>query len=129
MSSTPCARVIAGVSSVDCGADMFLARTPAAVDLAGELGLAGELVAPAPLPALVWSDGRLHQLPDGLLLGAPTAWWPVATSGLLTWQGKLRAAVEPLLPRHDAGDALGPAVRQRFGIDLVPEVRIIGEAL
>ncbi len=118
--STP----FAGLPSVDCGADMFLARTPAAVDLARELGLGDDLVTPAPLPAFVWSGGRLHQLPEGLLLGAPTALWPVARSGLLSWRGKARAAIEPLLPRYEAGDSLGMAVRQRFGHEVME--RLVG---
>ncbi len=101
----------AGLPSVECGADMFLARTPAAVDLATDLGLAGELVAPVALPAYVWSAGRLHALPEGLVLGAPTRLWPLATSGLLSWRGKARAALEPVMPRHDDGDSVGAVVR------------------
>ena len=114
----------AGVPSVECGADMFLARSPAAVELAAQLGLAGELVAPASLPALVWSGGRLHRLPEGLVLGAPARLWPMATSRLLSWRGKARAALEPLLPRRDPGDALGAAIRQRFGDEVLE--RLVG---
>ena len=114
----------AGLPSVECGADMFLARTPAAVDLVTELGLAGELVAPAALPALVWSEGRLHALPEGLVLGAPARLWPLATSGLLSWRGKARAAIEPVLPRRDRGDSVGAVIRGRFG-DQVLE-RLVG---
>jgi oxygen-dependent protoporphyrinogen oxidase len=40
---------------------------------------------------------------------------PFVTTGLLSWKGKLRAAVEPLLPRTDPDDALGALVRARFG--------------
>jgi oxygen-dependent protoporphyrinogen oxidase len=111
-----------GLANVECGADMFLARTPAAVDLATELGLADDLVAPAALPSYVWSGGQLHPLPDGLLLGTPMALGPLARSGLLTWKGKARAALEPFLPRYDAGDALGVAVRQRFGDEVLEQL-------
>ena len=45
----------AGLPHVDAGADMFLARTPAAVELARAVGLGDELVAPAPVPPYVWS--------------------------------------------------------------------------
>jgi oxygen-dependent protoporphyrinogen oxidase len=114
----------AGLASIECGADMFLARTPAAVDLADEIGLGKELVAPEPLPAYVWSRGRLHELPEGLLLGAPTALWPMTRTRLLSWRGKARAALEPLLPRYDAGDALGVAIRQRFGDEVLE--RLVG---
>ena len=87
----------AGVASVECGADMFLARTPTAVDLATALGLAGELVAPARLPAFVWSEGRMHRLPEGLVLGAPARLWPMATLGpaLVAGQGPRRGRAAP----------------------------------
>ncbi len=118
----------AGLPSVECGADMFLARTPAAVELARDLGLADELVAPVSLPAFVWSRGRLHQLPPGLVLGAPARLAPMARSRLLSWRGKARAAVEPALPRWhpagDEGDTLGVAVRARFGDEVLD--RLVG---
>jgi protoporphyrinogen/coproporphyrinogen III oxidase len=114
----------AGLPAVDCGADMFLARTRSAVDLADELGLAGELVAPARLPAFVWSGGRFHRLPEGVVLGAPAGLWPIARSGLLSWHGKARAALEPLVPRRDTGDVLGLTVRRRFGDEVLE--RLVG---
>ena len=118
----------AGLPSVECGADMFLARTPAAVELAGELGLADDLVAPVSLPAFVWSRGRLHPLPPGLVLGAPARLAPMVRSRLLSWRGKARAAVEPLLPRWhptgEEGDTLGLAVRARFGDEVLD--RLVG---
>ena len=39
----------------------------------------------------------------------------LARSGLLTWRGKARAALEPLLPRRPDGDSIGALVRARFG--------------
>ena len=118
----------AGLPSVECGADMFLARTPAAVELARDLGLADDLVAPVSLPAYVWSRGQLHRLPPGLVLGAPARLGPMARSRLLSWRGKARAAVEPLLPRWhpagDEGDTLGLAVRARFGDEVLD--RLVG---
>jgi oxygen-dependent protoporphyrinogen oxidase len=118
----------AGLPSVECGADMFLARTPAALELARDLGLADDLVAPVSLPAFVWSRGQLHRLPPGLVLGAPARLGPLARSRLLSWRGKARAAVEPLLPRWHpdgaAGDTLGSAVRARFGDEVLD--RLVG---
>jgi oxygen-dependent protoporphyrinogen oxidase len=114
----------AGLPQVDAAADMFLARTSTAVELAADLGLAAELVPPARLPAYVWVAGRLHPMPDGLVLGAPASIWPLARSGLLSWRGKARAAIEPLLPRDDAGDALGVLIRRRFGDEVLE--RLVG---
>jgi oxygen-dependent protoporphyrinogen oxidase len=104
----------AGLPAVDEGADAFLARVPHATALAREVGLGDELVSPTGATASVWYDG-MHAIPEGLLLGVPADILRLARSDLLTWRGKARAALEPLLPRADPGDALGSLVRRRFG--------------
>jgi oxygen-dependent protoporphyrinogen oxidase len=105
----------AGVTGVDEGADSFLARVPEAVALARRVGLGDELVSPEPVGAAVWHDG-LHPIPDGLVLGLPGKILPLATTGLLSWRGKARAALEPFLPRTSTEpDSIGAFVRARFG--------------
>ena len=88
----------AGLPAVDEGADAFLARVPHATALAGAVGLGAELTSPTDATAAVWYDG-LHPIPEGLLLGVPADILRLARSDLLTWRGKARAALEPLLPR------------------------------
>ncbi len=105
----------AGVANVDEGADAFLARVPEATALANRVGLGNDLVSPEPVGAAVWRDG-LHPIPDGLLLGVPGRLRPLATTKLLSWRGKARAALEPLLPRTSTdADSIGAFVRARFG--------------
>jgi oxygen-dependent protoporphyrinogen oxidase len=105
----------AGVEHVDEGADSFLARVPEAVALAHRVGLGDDLVSPEPVGAAVWHDG-LHRIPDGLMLGLPGRLLPLATTGLLSWRGKARAAIEPFLPRTPTdSDSIGDFVRARFG--------------
>ena len=105
----------AGVDGVDEGADAFLARVPEAVALAHRVGLGDDLVSPEPVGAAVWHDG-LHPIPDGLMLGLPGRIRPLATTGLLSWKGKARAALEPFLPRTSTdSDSIGEFVRARFG--------------
>ena len=105
----------AGVTGVDEGADAFLARVPEAVALATRVGLDDDLVSPEPVGAAVWHDG-LHPIPDGLMLGLPGRLLPLATTGLLSWRGKARAALEPFLPRTSTeSDSIGEFVRARFG--------------
>ena len=105
----------AGVAHVDEGADAFLARVPEAVALARRVGLGDDLVSPEPVGAAVWHDG-LHPIPDGLLLGVPGRLGPLATTGLLSWKGKARAALEPFLPRTSTdSDSIGEYIRARFG--------------
>jgi protoporphyrinogen/coproporphyrinogen III oxidase len=105
----------AGLAAVDEGADAFLARQPEAVELARRVGLGDELTSPTDATATVWRDG-LHPLPDGIVLGVPGSVVPFVTTRLLSWHGKLRAALEPLLPRTPLdADAIGAFVRRRFG--------------
>jgi len=105
----------AGHPAVDEGPDAFLARLPWGTALAREVGLGDDLVSPEAARAAVWFD-RMHPIPDGLLLGMPTEVLALARSRLLTWGGKLRAALEPMLPRTSLQpDSLGAFVRARFG--------------
>jgi oxygen-dependent protoporphyrinogen oxidase len=105
----------AGLGCVDTGADAFLARVPDALELAHEVGLGGALVHPEPVGAAVWYDG-FHDIPDGLVLGVPGNPLAFVRNGLISWRGKARAAVEPLLPRSPiAHDSLGRYVRSRLG--------------
>jgi protoporphyrinogen/coproporphyrinogen III oxidase len=109
---------------IDAGADSVLARVPWAVDLFRELGLGDKLVAAATGHASIWWRGALHPIPPGLVLGVPTGLPTLARSGLLSWRGKARAAVEPLVPRTDGDDDLGLTVRERFGAEVYD--RLVG---
>ncbi len=105
----------AGVDGVDEGGDAFLRRVPHGVGLARTVGLSDhDLTHPAPASAAVW-HGRLHPIPDGLVLGVPGEVMPFVRSGLLSWRGKLRAAIEPLLPATQPDDSIGRLIRARFG--------------
>ena len=103
----------AGLPAVDEGADAFLARVPDAADLARALDL--DLTSPTGANAAIWHDG-MHPIPEGVLLGVPTDILRLATTGLLSVRGRLRAAAEPLLPRRsDSDDSIGALIRSRFG--------------
>ncbi len=105
---------------VDLAADAFLARRPEATGLCAELGLTDALVAPGTSGAALWARGRLRMMPDGVNLGVPTRWWPLARSGILGHAGAARAALDLVRPhRADpaaAGDrAVGGVVTARLG--------------
>ena len=107
-----------GLPHVDEAADAYLTRVPHAVAFAARVGVT-ELTSPADAHAAVW-HGRLHDVPGGIVLGVPAELRPFATTALLSWRGKARAALEPLLPRRfgrtPAGaDSIGALVRGRFG--------------
>ena len=112
----------AGLDSVDEGADAYLMRVPHATGLSRRLGLSGDdLVHPATGHASLWhaprhGRARLFPLPEGLLLGVPTALGPLVRSRLISPRGLLRAATEPLRPRSDTThDNLGRWMRARLG--------------
>lgn len=104
-----------GISAVDEGPDAYLARVPEAVALARELNLGDDITHPTAGHAAVMHE-KLHPIPEGLMLGVPTGVMSLATSSLLSLRGKIRAALEPILPSSgDHKDSIGNLIRQRFG--------------
>jgi oxygen-dependent protoporphyrinogen oxidase len=111
----------AGLPAVDEGADAFLTRVPWASALARSVGLGDALTSPATGSAAIWHPARapfLHAIPDGLVLGVPSGTLALARSHLLSWRGKARAAMEPLLPRRRTDGSVGALIRSRFGDDV-----------
>ena len=102
---------------VDTGPDAFLARAVELRGLIDDLGLGGEVVAPLPGGAYVWSRGRLRPLPPGAAFGLPERLWPLLRSGLLSPVGAARAGLDLVLPRSQAGadPSVSDLVRPRFG--------------
>lgn len=103
----------AGIDHVDEAADAYLVRVPHAAELAERVGV-GETTSPTGARAMIWNDG-MHEIPPEVMLGVPAAILPFATTSLLSWRGKARAALEPLLPRTDPHDSIGRLIRARFG--------------
>jgi len=103
--------------SVDAGPDSFITRNPAARALCEELGLAGDLVAPATLGAQLWVRGRLRPIPRDMAVGVPRGAIGLALSGTVSPAGLARAALERLLPLNPpVGDlSVGELIRARFG--------------
>jgi len=104
---------------LDRGPDAFLARVPAAAQLAREAGLGDELVAPGSGQAWLWTRGRLRRLPTGLALGVPVDLVALARSGVLPVWAVARAALDLILPGQPVGPdedvAVGELVRRRLG--------------
>jgi protoporphyrinogen/coproporphyrinogen III oxidase len=103
---------------IEAGPDSFLSEKPAALRLCERLGLVDRLVGTQAdfRRTYVVRGGRLHPLPDGFLLMAPTQLWPLVTTPLFSWTGKLRMALDLLLPRRGGGDeSLSEFVVRRLG--------------
>ncbi|HEX9821254.1 MAG TPA: protoporphyrinogen oxidase [Methylomirabilota bacterium] len=111
---------------VEAGPDSFLSEKPWALALCRRLGIEDRLVRTDDRfrKVFVWHRGRLHPLPDGFQLLAPTALLPFATSSLFSLPGKLRMALDLVLPRGGGGDdeSLGAFVRRRLGAEALERV-------
>src|SRR5437867_3881474 len=110
---------------VEAGPDSFLSEKPWALALCRRLGIEEQLVRTDDRyrKTFVWFRGRLHPLPDGFQLLAPTRFAPFVTSSLFSWPGKLRMACDLLLPRRWPDDeSLGAFVRRRLGREALERV-------
>jgi protoporphyrinogen/coproporphyrinogen III oxidase len=110
---------------VECGPDSFLSEKPWALALCRRLGLEDRLVRTNDSfrrTFVVWG-GALHPLPEGFQLLAPTHLGPLLASRLFTWPGKLRMALDLVLPRGGVADeSLGAFVRRRLGREALERV-------
>jgi oxygen-dependent protoporphyrinogen oxidase len=107
---------------VECGADSWLASKPWLRNLAGEVGLAGDVIPcnEAIRRTFILRGGVLHPLPRGLRLVAPTEWKPLAESDLLSAATKLRMLLELQRKPSDEGDrSVADFVRDHFGNEAV----------
>lgn len=104
---------------IERAADMFSVREPWARDLCKDLGLESELVGTNERfrRAFVVRGGKLYPVPEGFTLLAPSKWWPIAKSPLLSVPGKLRLAAERFVARRDSDEdeSLASFTRRRFG--------------
>ena len=48
---------------------------------------------------LILSRGALHEMPDGVMMFAPTKFWPFVTTGLFSWPGKIRMGMDLFVPK------------------------------
>lgn len=103
----------------EAGPDSFLSQKPAALDLCTKLGLADQLINTNETgkKACVLYNGRMHDLPEGLLSFVPRQLKPFLWSGLLTWTGLVRMGLEIAVPPGPStGDeSLAGFLRRRFG--------------
>ncbi|MFT4414815.1 protoporphyrinogen oxidase [Fredinandcohnia humi] len=106
---------------IERGPDSFLARKKSASRLAVEVGLRDKLVNNTAGKSYVLVNGKLHPMPGGSIMGIPTQVGPFITTGLFTPIGKLRAAMDFVLPRTSGGkdQSLGQFFRRRLGDEVV----------
>ncbi|NEW04480.1 protoporphyrinogen oxidase [Paenibacillus sp. SYP-B3998] len=111
---------------IEKGPDSVLARKRPTIDLARELGLEGELTGtnPKAKKTYIVRQGKLHQMPPGLVLGIPTKMAPMMKTGLLSPLGKLRAAIDLLKPKREetSDESLGHFLERRLGKEVLKRI-------
>jgi oxygen-dependent protoporphyrinogen oxidase len=111
---------------IEAGPDSILSEKPAGLALCERLGVSEQLIRTREelRRTYIAYDGKLHPLPDGFMLLAPTHFWPLAVSPLFTALGKLRMALDLVLPRRTAtaDESLASFVRRRLGREALERV-------
>ncbi|MGV8909955.1 MAG: protoporphyrinogen oxidase [Propionicimonas sp.] len=108
---------------IEHGPDSFVSYRPAALHLADELGIGGDVIATSGTRTVhLRARGRLRPIPAGMGMVLPSRLWPFVTTGILSPADKLRAGLDLLLPRQlVAGKdvAIGAFLRARLGGGIV----------
>jgi oxygen-dependent protoporphyrinogen oxidase len=109
------------------GPDALVAQKPAGVALCERIGLGPKLreLGGHTAGTQILHRGRLHHVPEGFFMMAPTRLGPMLRSPLFTWRGKLRMACEPFVGRRPAAaddESLGSFVTRRFGREVLDRV-------
>jgi oxygen-dependent protoporphyrinogen oxidase len=111
---------------LELGPDSFISEKPWALALCRRLGLESELMGTRDehRATFVVHNGQLEPLPDGFMLLAPTKLEPLLRSRIFSWPGKLRMALDLVLPRgaQQEDESLGSFVRRRLGREALERV-------
>src|SRR4051812_2124344 len=111
---------------IEAGPDSFLTEKPWAAQLCRELGLGDQLLPSSDQQrkTFILLNGRLVEMPDGLMFMVPTKLWPLATTALFSLAAKVRAAEERWSkPRASAEDeSVASFVTRHFGREMVDRV-------
>ncbi|HWB32621.1 MAG TPA: protoporphyrinogen oxidase [Acidobacteriaceae bacterium] len=112
---------------VEGGPDSFLAQRSVMRDFCQVLGLEDQLAGSSTgtdATTYVWSAGRLHPMPEGMMLMAPTMLAPFLRSSLISWPGKARMGMEFFVPRNRTreDESLASFVRRRLGTEALNKI-------
>jgi oxygen-dependent protoporphyrinogen oxidase len=101
------------------GPDCFISSKPWGVALCEELGLGDQLMGTTTQyrQSFIVRGKQLIPVPQGFYLMVPGSLWSFAVSPILSWRGKLRLALDLVLPRRTASEdeSLAHFVTRRLG--------------
>ncbi len=111
---------------VEHGPDAFITTKPEALELCNELGLTDSLIKTNDKfrRAFVAFGGKLHPMPEGFVMLAPSQLIPLMQSSLFSPMGKLRMMMDVIIPRKVGNDdeSLADFVRRRLGQEALERV-------
>jgi protoporphyrinogen/coproporphyrinogen III oxidase len=112
--------------TIEAGPDSFLPEKYWTVDLIKRVGLESQLLCSNDehKGTYIYSQGRLHRLPEGVMLMVPTMIMPLLRSSLVSLPGKLRMGMELFVPRGQEGsdESLGHFVTRRLGRECLEKI-------
>ena len=104
---------------MEMGAESFLSRKTAAVELCKELGIADTLrgMRPENKKTFIWHSEQMHRLPEGLTGFVPGNIKSLFSTSLLNLGGKLRVAADFLIPakKSTSDESLESFMTRRLG--------------
>ncbi len=110
---------------LEAGPDSFLSQKPQALDLIRKLGLEGRLIRSrsAHQQVYLFLKRKLQPFPGGLFLAPPLSQFHILRSPLLSWKGKLRAALEPFISTSGLEDeSVANFFHRRLGQEVLRKI-------
>ena len=112
---------------IEESADNYLTDPPTVLNLAERLGMRDQLIntEPSQRRAFVVFRGKLQPVPAGFTLMAPGKIWPILTTPLLSWRGKLRLAWERFVPQrgeNEPEESLAQFATRRLGREVFERI-------
>jgi len=111
---------------IEGGPDSFVSTKPQTIELASELGIGDELLNSSEenKGTFILSGGTVHRLPEGIMTMVPTKIEPFLKTKLISWPGKLRAAMDLVIPpkRNGEEESLAQFVKRRLGTEILDKI-------
>ena len=111
---------------IEGGPDCFLSEKPETIALCHKLGIQDQLIKTNEhvRRIFIFSQGKLREIPEGFMLLAPTNFSSFIKNPLITPLGKLRMAMDLIIPakKSDAEESLAQFVMRRLGKEVLQKI-------
>ncbi len=111
---------------IEAGPDSYLPEKFWSVQLIKKVGLEEDMLCSNDefKGTYIYSKGKLHPLPEGVMLMVPTMIMPLLKSNLISWPGKIRMGLELFIPpkKDDSDESLAQFVTRRLGRECLEKI-------